>query len=69
MPSDQAATVGAVTQAEPAAFADAIAAGRTVINVHTPNQGSIAGTDLTISYDQLNARAGELPQDRWPSIA
>jgi len=70
MPSDQAvASAGAVTQAEPAAFADAIAAGRTVINVHTPNQGSIAGTDLTIPFDQIEARAGELPQDRGTALA
>ncbi|MEP6562180.1 MAG: rhodanese-like domain-containing protein, partial [Nakamurella sp.] len=68
MPSAQAAA-GAVTQAEPAAFADAIAAGRTVINVHTPNEGSIAGTDLTIPFDQLDTRAGELPQNRGTALA
>jgi len=63
------AGAGAVTQAEPASFAAAIAAGRTVINVHTPDEGSIAGTDLTIPFDQLEARAGELPQDRGTALA
>ena len=68
MPSDQA-EAGAVRQADPAAFADAVAAGRTLINVHTPNQGSIADTDLTIPFDQIEARAGELPQGRGTALA
>ena len=72
MVSDHAmagASAGAVTQADPASFAAAIGAGRTVVNVHTPNQGSIEGTDLTIPFDQLEARAGELPQDRGTALA
>ena len=45
-----------------------------VLNVHTPDEGSIPGTDAAIPYDQLERRAGELP-DRstvaaatWPAI-
>jgi rhodanese-related sulfurtransferase len=72
MPNEQAmagAGAGAVTQADPQSFAAAIAAGRTVINVHTPNQGSITGTNLTIPFDQLESRAGELPKDRDTALA
>ena len=67
VPSHQAAAVP--TQADPAAFADAISTGRTAINVHTPNQGSIAGTDLTIPFDQLDSRSAKLPQDRTTALA
>lgn len=36
----------------------------TLLNVKTPYIGEIAGTDLYIPYDQLTARAAELPQDK-----
>lgn len=36
----------------------------TLLNVKTPYVGEIAGTDLYIPYDQLNARAAELPKDK-----
>lgn len=39
-----------------------------VLNVHTPDEGSIPGTDATIPYDQLQRRAGELP-DRSMMVA
>ncbi len=50
-------------------FADTVAAdGAVVINVHVPDEGSIAGTDLTIPYtDVLGAR--QLPPDRDTPLA
>jgi rhodanese-related sulfurtransferase len=36
----------------------------TLINVKTPYMGEIDGTDLYIPYDQLKARASELPGDK-----
>ena len=33
----------------------------TLVNVKTPYIGEISGTDLYIPYDQLTARAAELP--------
>lgn len=40
----------------------------TLVNVKTPYMGAIDGTDLYIPYDQLAARAGELPTDRSAPI-
>ncbi|MDQ3105201.1 MAG: rhodanese-like domain-containing protein [Actinomycetota bacterium] len=42
---------------------------RLVINVHTPDEGSIPGTDLAIPFDQLMARADQLPADRGTGLA
>ena len=39
-----------------------------VLNVHTPDEGNIPGTDAAIPYDQLERRAGELP-DRSTVVA
>ncbi len=36
----------------------------TLLNVKTPYIGEISGTDLYIPYDQLGARAAELPADK-----
>lgn len=53
----------------PAKFAATIALDRfVVINVHVPNEGEIAGTDLTIPYDSI-ASAKTLPADRSTPIA
>ena len=42
-------------------FSDALADGTAVvINVHTPDEGTIAGTELAIAYDKISASA-ELP--------
>lgn len=41
----------------------------TLVNVKTPYVGEIDGTDLYIPYDQLPARASELPADRSTAIA
>jgi rhodanese-related sulfurtransferase len=40
----------------------------TLLNVKTPYIGEIAGTDLYIPYDQLTARATELPQNKDAKI-
>jgi len=54
---------------DPQAFAARIAAPDVVtINVHTPNEGSIAGTDLTIPFDEV-ASSTELPDDRSTRLA
>ena len=40
----------------------------TLLNVKTPYVGEIAGTDLYIPYDQLTARAAELPPDKTAKV-
>jgi phage shock protein E len=40
----------------------------TLVNVKTPYSGEIAGTDLYIPYDQLTARASQLPADMGAKI-
>jgi rhodanese-related sulfurtransferase len=55
--------------AEPDAFADRMDSPEVVtINVHTPDEGSIAGTDLAIPFDQI-ATASDLPEDRTTPLA
>ncbi len=53
----------------PDAFARRIETpGVVTINVHTPDEGAIAGTDLTIPFDQVD-RATDLPADRDTPLA
>ena len=53
----------------PDVFAARIEApGVVTINVHTPNEGSIAGTDFTIAFDQV-AESSDLPSDRATPLA
>jgi phage shock protein E len=40
----------------------------TLVNVKTPYMGEIDGTDLYIPYDQLKARATQLPADKGARI-
>jgi phage shock protein E len=40
----------------------------TLANVKTPYMGEIDGTDLYIPYDQLKARASELPTDKGAKV-
>lgn len=40
-----------------------------VLNVHTPFEGAIAGTEAFIPFDRISARAGELPTDKSTVIA
>ena len=53
----------------PEVFASRLEApGVVAINVHTPNEGSIAGTELTIAFDEI-AESGDLPDDRSTPLA
>lgn len=58
-----------VRQLDPAEFAAQASSGRVVINVHTPDEGSLPDTDLAVPFDQITTRAGELPQDRNAGLA
>lgn len=64
------ASTETVDQLGPAAFAAAVAEpGRVTVNVHVPDEGRIAGTDLVLPYDQVRARTAELPADRTTPLA
>src|SRR5512140_1866874 len=39
-----------------------------LVNVHTPYQGEIDGTDLFLAYDQIGADLTKLPQDKGAKI-
>lgn len=54
----------------PDEFADVVSGDQpVVINVHTPDEGSIAGTDAAIPFDELRARPDELPTDTTTPLA
>ncbi|GFM19985.1 rhodanese-related sulfurtransferase [Mycobacterium sp. PO1] len=54
----------------PPEFERAIAGGeRVMINVHVPYEGEIAGTDLSIPFDRIEAESGRLPSDRSVPLA
>jgi rhodanese-related sulfurtransferase len=51
----------------PAGFAEAVSEpARVTINVHVPDEGSIEGTDLWIPFDEIAARADQLPDRSVP---
>lgn len=55
---------------DPVRFADVVERnGVLVINVHTPDEGSIAGTDISIPFDRIRDRAADLPADRATPLA
>ena len=56
----------AVRQLDPGDFAMATAGDRLTINVHTPNEGSLPGTDLTIPFDHIAARNRTPPRPDHP---
>lgn len=54
----------------PEQFAAVIAAlDRVTINVHVPYEGDIAGTDLSIAFDQIEAQINRLPTRRSTPLA
>lgn len=54
----------------PEEFAAETAGGdRFVINVHIPDEGTIAGTDAKIPFDQIEQQGDELPRDRDAPLA
>lgn len=68
--TSQTRTPSAVRLVDPDEFAAAIAEpGRVTVNVHVPFEGDIAGTDLSIPFDQITAQAGRLPADRDTGLA
>ena len=63
------ASVPPATLVGPDAFAARMAEPDVVtINVHIPDEGSIAGTDLTIAFDEV-ATSTELPEDLATPLA
>jgi rhodanese-related sulfurtransferase len=66
----QTQTSSAARLVDPPEFAAKIAEpGRVTVNVHVPFEGDIAGTDLSIPFDQITAQAGRLPADRDTGLA
>lgn len=53
----------------PEAFGERVAdPGVVTINVHVPNEGDIAGTDLAVPFDQIT-ESDQLPADRSTPLA
>ena len=62
------ADAAAIPPLRPAQFAAALA-DAFVVNVHVPDEGSIAATDAAIPFDEIGARSAELPQARDTPLA
>ncbi len=61
---------GPATLLSPEEYAAVIESGeRFVVNVHTPDEGQLAGTDVAIAFDELEPRSDELPEDRKTGLA
>lgn len=45
------------------------APGTTTVNVHVPDEGSLAGTDLVVSYQDVRTQASRFPADRATPLA
>ena len=68
-PSSDNSTPSSPGLVDPETFASRIETpGVITINVHVPDEGSIAGTDLTIAFDAV-AESSELPEDRRTPLA
>ncbi len=60
---------GSYTQVSPEELHSMLAAKDfTFVNVHTPFAGNIAGTDLSIPYDQIDQNQDKLPADKSAKI-
>lgn len=69
-PSSAPTTGSASRLVSPDTFAAEMDGGnRFVLNVHTPDEGAIRGTDASIPFDELEARVDELPADRGTPLA
>lgn len=65
----QTATETSVNKISPVEFAEMIKSQEVfVVDVHTPEQTQIPGTDAFIPYDAIAANADQLPEDRSVSI-
>ena len=62
------AGAGQVRLLDPAGF-EAGSAGRVLINVHIPDEGSLPGTTLDLPYNEVAARTAELPADKATPLA
>lgn len=61
---------GRTSRLDADAFADELQEGsREVLNVHVPDEGSIAGTTLTIPFDRVDEQADRLPRERSTPLA
>ena len=68
VPAEGAEPAGQVRLLDPADF-EAKSGGRMLINVHIPDEGSLPGTTLDLPYNQVAARAAELPADKATPLA
>lgn len=66
--STPAAVATPVRLLDPADF-ESQSAGRTLINVHIPDEGALPATDLTLPYDQIDQRAADLPAEKSTPLA
>ncbi|MCA1007611.1 rhodanese-like domain-containing protein [Rhodococcus hoagii] len=68
--TDETATASSPRLVDVQEFADIAADDSTfVLNVHVPDEGTIAGTDGAIPFDDLAAGAASLPSDHGTTIA
>ena len=68
--SEATPSSAAATLLDPAEFADVVAGEEAfVVNVHVPDEGSIAGTDAAIPFDRIEQQQAELPEDRGTPLA
>lgn len=58
------------TQLQPLEFEESTKSDNVfVLNVHTPDEGSLPGTDAAIPFDEIKKRASELPVSQKATMA